>query len=926
MSMNHLSNRLLKKSLHGLYQPEKREMWFPASLIFNGYQPSKMVACPCATHRLWENGVLRQAASRSWALFLLLLLLLSTIVAHAAQKPRSPNEVIAAYVYLLAKNTTWPGEAHLGHFTIAVLEKGTRVAEDLEQITRDMRLKQRPIRLKRLTKLPAPGDLDDVQLLYVGPAFARNMGKVMEAVGEKAPILVVSHGVADKSRVMINIYYDRHKRARLQVNRENITAHGLRVSEKVLLTGGDEIGVSKLYEASLAQMKAQEQQFLRYLQLNAKLAKDIEVYRAEVEKLEQTVARQNQAVASKEKQLKQVSGELAATMEKLAAQRESLKQKEAYMQHMVAQLDELSSRYMALQKSAALQEKQLDVRSRQLVEQQQEIENRSRILEQQKQDIAVLDEKIRNQEQTIEKHQQIMRQQSSRIQQQASGLYALVGIILLLLVLAVSTYRHKKKLEQMTRKLAEAKSAAEYASRSKSMFLTNMSHELRTPLNAIMGFSELLRKEAGIPEKHRQTLDIIHRSGGFLLSLINDVLDLARVEAGKVSIERKPVNLRTLFHEAMGLMEERAAQKQLQLKSDIAPDLPPCALTDAEKIRQILLNFISNAIKYSDSGTITLKVFVEREKLVMEVRDQGLGMAAKDLECIFEPFVQVGEASEKTGTGLGLAICKNFVEALGGETEVESKLGEGSVFRVRLPFQPCDEQEIRQDTERDSKKVVGIAPGGADVKVLIVEDKQDNRMLLSSILAIPGIETREAVNGAEAVECFASWRPDFIWMDRRMPVMDGESAARAIRAMPGGDQVIIVALTASAFNDERQRVLEAGMNDFVVKPYDADIIFEVMKKHLGLSYVYEQEASTARKLTLEVMEAELRQRLTALDEGLRSRIRDQALLLNREDMMVVIEDVRVQDSRLAVMLEQLMARLDFHGILDALRTTDDAGG
>ncbi len=864
--------------------------------------------------------------SHRWSLFVQLFVLLSMSVTHAAQKPWSPNQVIAAYVYLLAKNTTWPGEDRFAHFTIAVLEKGTRITESLEQITQDMRLKQRPIVVKHLTRLPDSRDLDDIQLLYVGPAFARKMGKVMEVVGKEKPVLVVSHGVADKSLVMVNIYYDRHQRARLQVNRENITAHGLSVSEKVLLTGGDEIGVSKLYEASLAQMKAQEQQFLRYQQLNTKLAKEIEAYRAEVETLKQTVAEQSRAVASKENQLKQVSGDLAATMEKLAAQKERITQKEVYMQRIVAQLDDLSSRYTALKKSAALQEKQLEARSRQLIEQQQEIENRSRILERQKQDIATLDEKIRNQEQTIEKHEQIMRKQSSRIQQQASGLYALVGIVLLLLILAISTYRHKKKLERMTRELAEAKSAAEYASRSKSMFLTNMSHELRTPLNAIMGFSDLLRKETDISERHGQTLDIIHRSGGFLLSLINDVLDLARVEAGKTSIDKKPVNLRTLFHEAMGLMEERAAQKHLLLRSDVSPGLPPCVVTDADKVRQVVLNFISNAIKYSDSGTITLKVFSEREELVMEVRDQGQGIAPEDLGRIFEPFVQVGPASDKTGTGLGLAISKSFVEALGGEIEVESTLGEGSVFRVRLPVQPCDEQETLEDAERERKKVVGLAPGNAAVKVLIVEDRQDNRMLLRSILAIPGIEIREAVNGAEAVECFASWRPDFIWMDRRMPVMDGESATRAIRAMPGGDQVVIVALTASAFNDERQKVLEAGMDDFVVKPYNADLIFEVMKKHLGLSYVYEQEEPAARQDTLKVSEDELRRRLAALDDGLRSRIRDQALLLNREDMMIVIDDVRLEDSHLAGMLELLMARLDFQEILDALRTPDDAGG
>jgi len=497
-------------------------------------------------------------------------------------------------------------------------------------------------------------------------------------------------------------------------------------------------------------------------------------------------------------------------------------------------------------------------------------------------------------------------------------LYVVAAFSILLLLFALYAHRNKKRLERISEELATAKANADYANQSKSLFLTNMSHELRTPLNAILGFSQLLMKEQDIPSRHRGTLSIIQRSGNFLLSLINEVLDLSRIEAGKITIETEPVDLHLLSNDLIALLEERAASKGLEIVLDLDPSTPRCVLGDSDKIRQILLNFLANAIKYSDSGRIVLKLWAKDATLFLEVRDQGIGIAAEDLEQIFEPFVQVGPASEKTGTGLGLSIAKRFAEAMGGSVEVESTLGEGSIFRLVLPYTPCEPgQELPWDTG-SHKQVLGLADPHRLVKVLVVEDKEDNRLLLRNLLSLPGFEIREAVNGKEAVDIFAEWQPDFIWMDRRMPVMDGEEATRAIRAMPGGDQVVIVALTASAFSDEKGKILEAGMDDFVIKPYYTETIFHVLKKHLGLEYRYQDTPEEEKEASTKLSEDELVQRLRSIDSGLRSELRDRAQLLNREDMTEVIDKVRTQDDTLAGMLEQLVANLEFHKIIKAV--------
>ncbi|WP_144375381.1 YfiR/HmsC family protein [Thiolapillus brandeum] len=840
--------------------------------------------------------------------------------AQAGEQARSREEVVSAYIFLVSKNTTWPGKIGPDEFRIMVLEKGQGVSTTLAGMTRDMRLKGYPIRVLHASSAKKLAEQPDFQVLYVGRSFAKRLGEIHQLLPPSSPVLVISEDAPKGDDIMVNLYHDLHNRIHLRINRGNITASGLSVSEKILLTGGDEIGVSKLFDASIAALKEQEARFQHYAQLNEQLKKEAEQSRSRIGALKTEIASKNQELKQLEKRLDARTREVKDTSQRLEQQKRVLTEREQEVEQKARELTALGKEFERLRKNVRQQQETLNKRSEELQTQQQEIRSRNAILKQQQQNIRDLDTKIREQQQLIQRHEEVMHLQSSEIERQLTSIYFLVVLVILLILLSVYSYRSKHRAERLTLELARAKEAAEYANRSKSAFLANMSHELRTPLNAILGFSELLVREPAIPEKHRETLAIVHRSGNFLLTLINEVLDLARVESGKVTIDERPVIIQDIVGDVMSLMEERARMRGLQLELETDASMPSCLITDGDKLRQILLNYLSNAIKYSDRGKVILRLKTDGDRLRIEVEDQGVGISEADIQRIFEPFVQVGSASEQTGTGLGLAITRQFVRAMGGDTGVDSTPGEGSVFSAWIKCRICSQDEEQMMGQEPVSDVIGLADAQQPVRILMVEDKQDNRLLLRSILNIPGLEVREAQNGREAVEMFQHWRPDFIWMDRRMPLMNGEEATRRIRQLPGGDKVVIVALTASAFASDRERIMASGMDDFLVKPYPAHAIFEMMKKHLGLKYRYqdhpqEQDEDAGREVSVQ----ELREHLEALPEALQEALGRAAILLSKEDMAPVIEKIAHEDGALADILRHLVDNMRYQDILEVLQ-------
>lgn len=477
----------------------------------------------------------------------------------------------------------------------------------------------------------------------------------------------------------------------------------------------------------------------------------------------------------------------------------------------------------------------------------------------------------------------------------------------------------EEEVQQRTTDLVLARNAAEAANQAKSVFLASMSHELRTPLNAILGFSNLMRKDALLPESQRQNLDIINRSGEHLLTLINDVLEMAKIEAGRMQLENAPFDLGGMVRDVTDMMLVRAEEKGLRLLIDQSSRFPRYIVGDEARLRQVLINLIGNAVKFTEQGGVTLRLGTRKNNishLLLEVEDSGPGIAPEDQQRIFEPFVQLGAQWDNKGTGLGLSITRQFVQLMAGSISLESTPGKGSLFRIELPLSEVAKTDIVQSKQVKKGDVVGLSPGQPEYRILIVEDKLENQLLLAKLMESVGFQVRVAENGEQAVKLFQSWRPHFIWMDRRMPVMDGLEATRRIRILPGGNEVKIVAVTASAFIEQRSQSLEAGMDDFVRKPYRFNEIYECMSKHLGVRYIYDgtpdEPEQPAIALTPEM--------LSVLPEGLRSDLATALESLETQRIARVIQQVASYDRKLQKTLSHLAENFDYPAILKALPT------
>ncbi len=405
----------------------------------------------------------------------------------------------------------------------------------------------------------------------------------------------------------------------------------------------------------------------------------------------------------------------------------------------------------------------------------------------------------------------------------------------------------------MRRANARSKAAqleAELANRAKSVFLAQMSHELRTPLNAILGFTNQLIRDGDVGASQRDSLKIISNSAMHLLELINNVLDMSRIETQKDLPEPKPVAIRELASDVAQLLSRRGEQKGLEISLDIDPSVPVYLYTDAGKLRRILVNLLGNAVKFSSGGVISVAISgvpvdaaaqtdVSGQwsgRLRLSVRDQGPGIDAQFHEDIFEPFFKLEQAENVEGSGLGLSITKQLVETLGGTIGVESVLGEGSCFTVEMPAAATTATGEEAKTKSETDILLKLAPGQKDRVCLIVDDNLDNRLLMKSFHQELGVHCLIAESGRQAVTMCAERLPDLVWMDIRMAGMDGIAAMKAIKNLPGAADLPIVAVTASSFAVDRELLEGEGFESVLLKPIAIGQLAECLTRFLGLEF------------------------------------------------------------------------------------------
>lgn len=471
--------------------------------------------------------------------------------------------------------------------------------------------------------------------------------------------------------------------------------------------------------------------------------------------------------------------------------------------------------------------------------------------------------------------------------------------------------------KRMEEELKRGKTAAEAGSRAKGVFLASMSHEIRTPLNAILGFSQLMGRDPAITPRQLKQIETINRSGRHLLALINDILEMSRIEAGRAALNPAPFDLGCLLDDLEAMFRQRAEAKGLRLTVVKAPGLPRFALGDEGKLRQILVNLLGNAFKFTSRGGIALRASFKAAgktgRFTAEVADSGPGMTHEESGRLFSPFEQASAGKAAGGgTGLGLAISREYARLMGGDITVESRPGEGSAFSLEVSLEESAGAAAASGPE--ARRVKRLAPGQPPCRVLIADDKEDNREFLGQLLRYVGFEVRQAVNGEEAVRAFGEWRPRLVLMDIKMPVMDGYEATLRIRSAPGGKDAKIIVLSASAIGDARGEALNNGADDYLAKPFREAELFDKVRALLGVAYDYDEPPPAAAGAPPPVP-GEL---LAGLPADLRERVRAAARGGDFDRLAELAAAAESADRGAAAALRGLAARYDAKGILDLL--------
>jgi two-component system sensor histidine kinase/response regulator len=401
-----------------------------------------------------------------------------------------------------------------------------------------------------------------------------------------------------------------------------------------------------------------------------------------------------------------------------------------------------------------------------------------------------------------------------------------------------------QQLHDANEQLLQAKADADAANRAKSTFLSTMSHEIRTPMNAILGYAQLMSRDPNLGTEAKANLAIIGRSGEHLLGLINDILDMSKIEAGRIELNPSTFNLPRLLDDLASMFRLRAEAKALRFEMLVDGESVPYVVADESKTRQVLINLLGNAVKFTQLGRIKMRVSLERRNagqlwMSATVEDTGSGLTDEEQKKLFEPFIQTSRGHNgHEGTGLGLAISRKYARLMGGDITVSSQQGQGSIFRLEIPIEAGDAGvAIKRKAPR---RVVALRTGQESPKILVVDDHMENRDWLMKLLSAIGFSVEGAGNGLAAIQNWEDWSPRLILMDVHMPVMDGLEATRRIKTDPRGKETAIVVLTASALDEDRRAVAQSGADEFLSKPCREDELLEKIRALLNVTYDYEE--------------------------------------------------------------------------------------
>ena len=786
------------------------------------------------------------------ASLVVLVVLCAVPGASYAAPEMTRDQAVANWIFRISGAIEWPESQSRKAMRLVVFsESPRRMSEELKGFANDYRIHGLPVEIRECS---AAERLPDCEVVFVARDQVNAVRDLMMRL-EGRPVLVISEDYENRRLVMVNLVSKDRKTLQFEVNKANVLNQGLKPRPNLLLLGGTELDVAKLYKEGqeslvklndeMAQRQAKVDSEMKRLNgqiadSRALLAKSTTEYEETLKKLKDREDAYAQLKAKADKEL-DVAREQARQARELAVQNEK------QSADALAQLAGFESE-----------------RRRRNAQMEQELtESRAKIKEI-SDDIEKSTEKLRRQNEQIEAQTKTLETQKSKLEIQTQfllllGVSVVGGIVGIFFIVRFNrslarqrlvVSEQNEKLREAQASLVAAREAADAANLAKSRFLANMSHELRTPLNAILGYSQLMIRDVPKESESAESLKVINRAGAHLLSLINEVLDLAKIESHKYVLEPVTFDLGEFTREIIDLFRQRAADKGLEIYFDQTSSFPRFICADRAKLRQVLINVAGNALKFTKVGHVAIRLSTLGPSpgaggctLLFEVTDTGPGIHPDDLERIFIPFAQAAHRPDVEGTGLGLALSLAYVKLMGGDFTVTSDFGHGSTFKFSIHGEYVDEATAESITTPKLESITALS--GADkCRVLIVEDQPENRLLLRKMLTRYGFAPTEAVNGLEGLEAARRELPDLVLLDRRMPQMDGLAAAKELRKLPGAERMRIIAVTAQAYKEDEKEMRDAGCDDFLRKPYLEGELLELLAKYLPVTVVRETPATT----------------------------------------------------------------------------------
>ncbi|PXW89638.1 signal transduction histidine kinase [Nitrosomonas sp. Nm84] len=825
-----------------------------------------------------------------------LLLLFSFTVNNTYATTHSKEHLLAVYIFKLAEHIQWPNSSQKDFYHLHLIDKDSQTEDQLRIISQIRKLHGKELRITRSTGDNIP---NSVELIFVAKNAIEKYSQVFP-VTQNTNTLLISNDLNNDRIALIDLREASGNKISFKINKANILNRNLSLNPDIILLGGTEIDVAQLYKEGLQNLQAQDQ-LLQVLKQNiaSQQAKDTQL-KADLTRTKNEESRLSRQLSDAEEKINQQNSEIAKLQKKIEKEQAELE---------ILRLNTQKIQAMLIQKNKAIHDS--EVRYGQL---KLDIEEKTRILDEKKQKILLATNQLEKQEAII------------HYQQRFLFLLMVIGLLtVLLLIITFIGYRNKRLSNQLLEKnaveLAQAKKIAEHHASVKSAFLSNMSHELRNPLTAIIGFSHLIYKNPITPQNIKEHSNIITRSANHLLGLINDVLEMSKIESGKIELYEEDIDFRGMINDVGNMSKILAEEKNLNLILDLSPTCPHFIRVDAGKLRRIFINLINNAIKYTKEGEISVCIKCEPSEnqkinLLCEIKDSGIGISAENFEKIFRPFEQIPKDNQRKnsmpGTGLGLSISKELIEYMHGSISVESKQGFGSTFRfnVIVSSSPHEATSLQCRTE---KIFLGIKPDQKRVKALIVEDISDNRIYLENTLNNLHCEVVSTGNGEEAIEAIKTHQFDIIFMDIRMPVMDGIEATELIRQLPMGKNIKIIAITASAFKEEQEKIMPHGFDDFIKKPYLPEEIRDCLAKHLQLEFIYQSDFTDLESWedSNKKVKVDIKVELKKLTLNERLDLESAVLTLDVEKTMSLIDAIKIQHPELADSLRVLVENYDF---------------